>query len=92
MAPAKQKDGEENNEAKQRLGLDSHPQLKGRLTTLHDLRRTFAIILASIGTPLRIIERLLNHVSGTISGVAAIYVVGSISMRCVVPPGGTHSI
>jgi integrase len=40
---------------------------------LHDLRRTFATIHASIGTPLHIIERLLNHVTGQISGVAAIY-------------------
>jgi integrase len=43
------------------------------LWRLHDLRRTFATIHASIGTPLHIIERLLNHVTGQISGVAAIY-------------------
>lgn len=41
--------------------------------TLHDLRRTFATIHAKIGTPIHVTERLLNHVSGTISGVAAIY-------------------
>ena len=41
--------------------------------TLHDLRRTYATIHARIGTPPHIIERLLNHQSGTISGVAAIY-------------------
>lgn len=41
--------------------------------TLHDLRRTFATIHARIGTPPHIIERLLNHASGQISGVAAIY-------------------
>ncbi len=41
--------------------------------TLHDLRRTFATIHAEIGTPIHITERLLNHVSGTISGVAAVY-------------------
>lgn len=41
--------------------------------TLHDLRRTFATHHAAIGTPPHITERLLNHVSGTISGVAAIY-------------------
>lgn len=40
--------------------------------TLHDLRRTFATRLAAF-TPPHIVERLLNHVSGTISGVAAIY-------------------
>lgn len=40
---------------------------------LHDLRRTFSTGHASLGTPPHITERLLNHVSGTISGVAAIY-------------------
>ncbi|MEJ8574171.1 tyrosine-type recombinase/integrase [Microbaculum marinum] len=40
---------------------------------LHDLRRTFATNLAALGTPPHITERLLNHVSGTISGVAAVY-------------------
>ncbi len=41
--------------------------------TLHDLRRTFASTLASLGTPIHVTEKLLNHVSGTISGVAAVY-------------------
>lgn len=41
--------------------------------TIHDLRRTFATIQAQIGTPIHITERLLNHSSGTISGVAAVY-------------------
>ncbi len=41
--------------------------------TLHDLRRTFATIHAKIGTPVHVTEKLLNHVTGTISGVAAIY-------------------
>lgn len=41
--------------------------------TLHDLRRTFSTIHAKIGTPIHVTERLLNHVSGTISGVAAVY-------------------
>ncbi|MDR3495114.1 MAG: tyrosine-type recombinase/integrase [Ancalomicrobiaceae bacterium] len=41
--------------------------------TLHDLRRTFATNLAALGTPIHITEKLLNHVSGTISGVAAVY-------------------
>jgi len=41
--------------------------------TLHDLRRTFATRLAEMGTPPHVIERLLNHVTGQISGVAAIY-------------------
>ena len=41
--------------------------------TLHDLRRTFATHLASLRVPPHVIERILNHSSGTISGVAAIY-------------------
>jgi len=41
--------------------------------TLHDLRRTFATAHAKLGTPIHVTEKLLNHVSGTISGVAAIY-------------------
>lgn len=41
--------------------------------TLHDLRRTFSSGQAALGTPPHITERILNHVSGTISGVAAIY-------------------
>ncbi|MCK0103255.1 integrase family protein [Pseudohalocynthiibacter sp. F2068] len=41
--------------------------------THHDLRRTYSTEHAKIGTPLHVTERLLNHVSGTISGVAAIY-------------------
>ena len=41
--------------------------------TIHDLRRTFSTTHARLGTPLHVTEKLLNHVSGTVSGVAAIY-------------------
>lgn len=41
--------------------------------TLHDLRRTFATNLAALQVPPHVTERLLNHSTGTISGVAAIY-------------------
>lgn len=41
--------------------------------TLHDLRRTFSTIHAEIGTPIHVTEKLLNHVSGTQSGVVGIY-------------------
>ncbi len=40
---------------------------------LHDARRSYATIHARLGTPIHVIERLLNHTSGQISGVAAIY-------------------
>jgi integrase len=41
--------------------------------TLHDLRRTFASGLASIGVQLPVVERLLNHVSGSFSGIVGVY-------------------
>lgn len=41
--------------------------------TLHDLRRTFATNLAGLDTPPHVLEKILNHSAGTISGVAAIY-------------------
>ena len=41
--------------------------------TLHDLRRTVATRLASFGVAPHVIERLLNHVSGTLGGVAGVY-------------------
>jgi integrase len=41
--------------------------------TLHDLRRTAATIMAKRGAPPHVVERILNHVSGSISGVAKIY-------------------
>lgn len=41
--------------------------------TLHDLRRTYSSNLAKLGVAIHVTEKLLNHVSGTISGVAAVY-------------------
>jgi integrase len=41
--------------------------------TLHHLRRTLATNLAALNMPPHVTERLLNHASGTISGVATIY-------------------
>lgn len=41
--------------------------------TLHDLRRTMATGLARLEVQPHVIEKILNHSSGTISGVAAIY-------------------
>ena len=40
---------------------------------LHDLRRTYATNLGALRVSPHAIEKLLNHVSGQISGVAAIY-------------------
>lgn len=41
--------------------------------TIHDLRRTFASGLASLGVQLPAIERLLNHVSGSFGGIVSVY-------------------
>ena len=41
--------------------------------TLHDLRRTYSSNLARLSVPIHVTEKLLNHVSGTVSGVAAVY-------------------
>jgi integrase len=40
---------------------------------LHDLRRTFATGMAGLGVALPVVERLLNHISGSFGGVAGIY-------------------
>lgn len=41
--------------------------------TLHDLRRTTATGMAGLGTAPHVVEKYINHSSGSISGVAAIY-------------------
>ncbi|MFZ1105430.1 MAG: tyrosine-type recombinase/integrase, partial [Hyphomicrobiaceae bacterium] len=41
--------------------------------TLHDLRRTAATRMAELGILPHVVERVLNHVSGTFGRVAGIY-------------------
>lgn len=41
--------------------------------TLHDLRRTTATGMASIGVSLHVAEKILNHVSGSFSGIVSVY-------------------
>ncbi|MGE0023215.1 MAG: tyrosine-type recombinase/integrase [Hyphomicrobium sp.] len=41
--------------------------------TLHDIRRTAATGMARLGIAPHVVERVLNHVSGTFAGVAGIY-------------------
>lgn len=41
--------------------------------TLHDLRRTAATGMARLNIPPHVVDRILNHSSGTIRGVAAVY-------------------
>lgn len=40
---------------------------------LHDIRRTVATGLAELRTPPHVIEAILNHKSGQVSGIAAVY-------------------
>ncbi|MCB9929049.1 MAG: site-specific integrase [Alphaproteobacteria bacterium] len=41
--------------------------------TLHDLRRTFSSNVARLRVPIHVTEKILNHASGTIGGIAAVY-------------------
>lgn len=43
------------------------------LFTLHDLRRSAATGMAALGVAHHVVDKILNHVAGRISGVAAIY-------------------
>jgi integrase len=60
-----------NGWSKSKAALDSLSGVTG--WTLHDLRRTFASNLAALGVQLPVIEKLLNHVSGSFSGIVAVY-------------------
>lgn len=40
---------------------------------LHDLRRTAASGMARLGVGIHVVEKLLNHTSGTFSGIVAVY-------------------
>jgi hypothetical protein len=40
---------------------------------LHDLRRTGATNLQALGVPVEVTEAILNHISGTTSGIAGVY-------------------
>ena len=57
------------SKAKQRLD-----QLSGVSDwTLHDLRRSTATGLAKLGMAPHVVERVLNHTTGTLGGVAGVY-------------------
>ncbi len=60
-----------NGWSKGKVALDKLSGVTG--WCLHDIRRTYATNMARLGVPLHVIEKLLNHVSGSISGVAAVY-------------------
>jgi integrase len=57
--------------AKHKRSLDDLSGANG--WRLHDLRRTIVSGMARLGIPPHIADKILNHQSGTISGVAAVY-------------------
>jgi len=71
LFPATRGKGIFNAWGKEKTLIDKHTGVTN--WTLHDLRRTFATMHAEIGTPIHIIERLLNHSSGTFAGVTGTY-------------------
>ena len=50
-----------------------HAQSETSEWRFHDLRRTAASGMARLGIAPHVVEKVLNHISGTISGVAAVY-------------------
>lgn len=60
-----------NGFSKSKTALDERSGVEA--WTLHDLRRTFASGLASLGVTLPVIEKLLNHVSGSFGGIVGVY-------------------
>jgi len=42
---------------------------------VHDLRRTVATNLQKLNVPIHVTEAVLNHRSGTVSGITAVYQV-----------------
>ena len=71
LFPARGKDNPFNGWSKGKIKLDRLCAVEA--WTLHDIRRTFATNLAQMAVQPHIVERILNHATGTISGVAAIY-------------------
>jgi integrase len=72
LFPSIKKDGKPfNGWSKAKMTLDEASGVSD--WTLHDLRRTFASNLGALGVRLEVIEKLLNHVSGSFAGVAGIY-------------------
>ena len=55
--------------------------------TLHDLRRTAATRMADLGVAPRVIEAILNHVSGDKAGVAGIYNRSTREAGCALSVG-----
>ena len=81
-----------NGFSKAKVALDR--RLVGTVApwTLHDLRRYFASTMARLGVKQEVTERLLNHRSGIISGIAAVYTLHDflLEMRAAVDSYQRH--
>ncbi len=69
--PARGKDNPVSGFSKWKKKIDELSGVRG--WTLHDIRRTAATGMAKLKVQPYIVERILNHSSGTFSGVAGIY-------------------
>jgi hypothetical protein len=60
--------------------------------TRHDLRRTVASGMARLAVSLPVVERVLNHVSGSFAGIVGVYQRHSFAaeMRAAVEVWGQH--
>jgi hypothetical protein len=54
------------------LGEEPHPVSLERWT-LHDIRRSGTTALQALGFPIEVTEKVINHKSGEVSGVAKVY-------------------
>jgi integrase len=59
--------------ARIRVALDEEIGAKVPHWTLHDLRRTVATGLQRLGVRLEVMEAVLNHLSGSRSGIVGVY-------------------
>lgn len=75
LFPGKSRSGYFNSWSYGKRALDR--RLGGTVApwTIHDLRRYYASAMARFGVKQEVTERLLNHRSGIISGIAAVYTV-----------------
>jgi integrase len=62
-----------NGFSKSKLALDKKLGPDFKPWTLHDLRRTFATNMARLGVPIHVVEKLLNHLSGSFGGIVGVY-------------------
>ena len=65
----------ENDDYRKAIGIAAGKPLPVEIPhwTFHDLRRTAATGMARLNFPPHVVDKILNHASGTIRGVAAVY-------------------